>query len=127
MSVKKTPPENDTLGKVSLQSTKSGAGEQFLLLDCRAEARIKGSVCSQTPVFHNSNNNNNNSSKNNSNSNSNSNSNNHNNNTNNNIHNIHNSSNDNNDKMYKYSANLSSEDPTGGLAAGRAPRPAPGG
>ena len=39
-----TPPEKKTLGKTSLQSAKSGAGEQFLPLDCRANAHIKGVV-----------------------------------------------------------------------------------
>ena len=38
------PPEKKTLGKISFQSTKSGAGEQFLLQDCMAKAPIKG-VC----------------------------------------------------------------------------------
>ena len=36
-----TPPENDYLGNISLQSAKSGAGEQFLPLDCRAEVHLK--------------------------------------------------------------------------------------
>ena len=37
-----TPPENETLWKISFQSTKSGAGEQFLPLDGIARARIRG-------------------------------------------------------------------------------------
>ena len=45
-----TPPENDAHWKISFQSTNSGAGEQFMLLDCMAKARVKGSFCSQTPV-----------------------------------------------------------------------------
>ena len=36
-----TPPEKKTLGERSLQSAKSGAGEQFLPLDCRPKARLK--------------------------------------------------------------------------------------
>ena len=35
---KNTPPEKKTLRKVSLTSTKSGAGEHFLLKDCKAKA-----------------------------------------------------------------------------------------
>ena len=34
----------------SFQSTKSGAGLQFLLLDCGARARRKGMFCSETTV-----------------------------------------------------------------------------
>ena len=47
---KSTPPEKTTLGKMSFQSTKSGAGEQFLLQDCRAKAHVKGVCCLYTPV-----------------------------------------------------------------------------
>ena len=47
---KNTPPEKNTCGKISFQSTKSGAGEQFLLQDCRARACAKGTLFSQTPV-----------------------------------------------------------------------------
>ena len=32
--------------KTNVQSTKSGAGGQFLLPDCRARACVKGGVCS---------------------------------------------------------------------------------
>ena len=32
----------EALGKISLQSAKSGAGEQLLPLDCRAKAHPKG-------------------------------------------------------------------------------------
>ena len=39
---KNTPPEKRTLGKFSLQNTKSGAGEQLLLLGYVAKARAKG-------------------------------------------------------------------------------------
>ena len=42
MCEKKAPPDGKTLGSISLKSTKSGGGEQFLLLDCRATARRKG-------------------------------------------------------------------------------------
>ena len=35
-----TPPERRTDGKISFQSTKSGAGEQLLLQDCMAKAPI---------------------------------------------------------------------------------------
>ena len=43
MSAKKnTPPENGTLGKISFQSAKPEAGEQFLPLDRRAKAHLKG-------------------------------------------------------------------------------------
>ena len=52
VSVKNTPPEKDSLGKIGLQNAKSGAGEQFLPLDCRAEVHLKGVLFSQTPVSH---------------------------------------------------------------------------
>ena len=43
VSVKKnTPPDQKTLGSIGLKSTTSGPGEEFLLLDCRARARVKG-------------------------------------------------------------------------------------
>ena len=38
---KKTPPEKNTLEHISFDNTKSGAGEQFLLLDCRARSCAK--------------------------------------------------------------------------------------
>ena len=44
------PPEKNTCEKTSLQSAKSGAGEQFPPLDCKAKAGAKGMFCSQTPV-----------------------------------------------------------------------------
>ena len=47
---KKTPPEKKTIGKISLQSTKSGAGEQLLPLDCKARAHLEGMFVSWTPV-----------------------------------------------------------------------------
>ena len=47
---KNTPREKNTHWNVSVQSTKSGAGLQFLLWDCRAEACAKGIICSQAPV-----------------------------------------------------------------------------
>ena len=42
VSEKNTPPEKNEVRKISLQSAKSGAGEQFLPLDCRAELDPKG-------------------------------------------------------------------------------------
>ena len=39
---KNTPPEKKTLWKISMRSTKSGGGWEFLLLDCRAKACSKG-------------------------------------------------------------------------------------
>ena len=50
--VKNTPPKKKTPGRIhtGFQSTKSGDGEQFLLLDCRAKIRAKADVCSQTQV-----------------------------------------------------------------------------
>ena len=39
-----TPPEKKTPKIISFWSTRSGAGEQFLLLDCRAKARVEGVV-----------------------------------------------------------------------------------
>ena len=39
---KKTPPEKNTLAEISLKSTTSGAGEEFVLLFCRAQAHGKG-------------------------------------------------------------------------------------
>ena len=47
---KNTPPEKKRVGQISLQHTKSGAGEQLLLQDCRAQSAIKGMFFSQTPV-----------------------------------------------------------------------------
>ena len=44
MCEKDTPPEKKTLGKIGLQNTKSGAGEQLSPLGCRAKARVK-EVC----------------------------------------------------------------------------------
>ena len=41
VSVKNTPPEKKTVGKMSFQSTKAGAGLQFLPLDCMAKANIQ--------------------------------------------------------------------------------------
>ena len=35
----------------SLKNTESGAGEQFLLLDCRIRVSVKGLFFSQTPVL----------------------------------------------------------------------------
>ena len=37
-----TPRENNTMRNIGLRSTESGAGEQFLLRDCKARARPKG-------------------------------------------------------------------------------------
>ena len=39
---KNIPPEKKTHRKISLKNTKSGVGEQFLLLDCMAKACAKG-------------------------------------------------------------------------------------
>ena len=36
------PPEKKTLGSISLKSTRSWCGEEFLLLRCRAKAPRKG-------------------------------------------------------------------------------------
>ena len=46
---KSTPPEKNTLGTPNLKNTKSGGGEEFMLLSCRAEAHAKRVLCSQTP------------------------------------------------------------------------------
>ena len=43
VSVKRsTPPEKNTLVNISLKSTKSGAGEELVLLDCGPKGRAKG-------------------------------------------------------------------------------------
>ena len=47
---KNTPPKKKTREVISFENAKSGAGEQFLLLDCRARACAKGVFISQTPV-----------------------------------------------------------------------------
>ena len=39
---KSTPPEKSTRRNICFQSAKSGAGEQFLLLDCRARTSAQG-------------------------------------------------------------------------------------
>ena len=39
---KNTCPERKTLGRIGIQSTKSGTGEQFLLQDCMAKVYEKG-------------------------------------------------------------------------------------
>ena len=39
---KNAPPEKKTCGKISSRSTKSGAGEHFLLQDCRAQSAMNG-------------------------------------------------------------------------------------
>ena len=44
------PPEKMTHWNGSLRSPKSGAGEQFLLRDCRAKAFTEAVFFSQTPV-----------------------------------------------------------------------------
>ena len=51
---KNTPPEKKTFGEIIFRSTKSGAGGQVLLQDCRAKAGIQEVFSfSQTPVrFH---------------------------------------------------------------------------
>ena len=48
---KNTPPEKGTGRTIRLQSTKSEAGEQFLLLDCRAEARVKNMFFTDTGIY----------------------------------------------------------------------------
>ena len=42
MSVKKHSSGEEDPWEIQVESTKSGAGEQFLLQDCRAKAGIKG-------------------------------------------------------------------------------------
>ena len=37
-----TNPDKKTLGSISLKSTESGGGKQFMLFLCKAEARRKG-------------------------------------------------------------------------------------
>ena len=39
---KNTPPEKNTGGEISFESTESGAGEQFPPLDCKVDAHVKG-------------------------------------------------------------------------------------
>ena len=46
-----TPSQKTTLGKMSFRSIKSGTGEQFLPLNCRAMAGTTGMFFSQTPVW----------------------------------------------------------------------------
>ena len=47
---KDASPENNTPRKIGFRSTKSGAGEQFLLKNRKAKARTPGVCFSQTPV-----------------------------------------------------------------------------
>ena len=47
---KNTPPRKKTSRNIGFRSTKSGAGQQFLLRDCKARAHPKGVFISQTPV-----------------------------------------------------------------------------
>ena len=47
---KKTPPEKRAHGQIGFWSTKPGAGEKLLPLECRAKARAEGMTYSQTPV-----------------------------------------------------------------------------
>ena len=47
---KNTPPEKKALAEISFENTNSGAGEEFLLKDCRGDARLKGMFFSQTLV-----------------------------------------------------------------------------
>ena len=49
---KNTPPEKKVCGQISFRSIQPGAGEQFLLKGCRARARRKGQLFSQTTVCH---------------------------------------------------------------------------
>ena len=46
------PPDERTRRNISTQNTKSGAGEQFLLLGRDAKVRVKGVFCSQTYVYY---------------------------------------------------------------------------
>ena len=50
---KSIPPEKRTIAAISWPSAKSGGGEQFLPLDCAAEARMGVVVCSclQAPAI----------------------------------------------------------------------------
>ena len=45
---KSTPPEKTTPGKISLNNSKSGTGEEFLLLDFSTKARRKGLLFTDT-------------------------------------------------------------------------------
>ena len=45
---KSVPPKKKDLGQISFQRTKSGAGGQLLLKDCKAEVRVKGVFVSRT-------------------------------------------------------------------------------
>ena len=45
VSVKNTPPEKETRGNISFKNTRSEAGQEFVLLSCRAKARVKGVIC----------------------------------------------------------------------------------
>ena len=47
-----TLPARKNLGKMSVQSSKAGDGEQFPLLDCMAKARVKGLAFSLTLIAH---------------------------------------------------------------------------
>ena len=47
---KNTPLERQASGRMSFQSTESGVGEQFLLLDCMTKVQGQGTVLSQTPI-----------------------------------------------------------------------------
>ena len=49
---KNTPLEKNTHGEISFKSTKPGAGEQLLLQDCMAKARVKGVVFTDTGIIH---------------------------------------------------------------------------
>ena len=40
-----TPPDKETLGSIGPKNTKSGAGDQFMMLDCRATAPRKHMFC----------------------------------------------------------------------------------
>ena len=52
MSVNRnTPQDKKTHGSISLNRFKSGAGEQFLLLDCRVRLRVKGMCLSDTGMI----------------------------------------------------------------------------
>ena len=52
VSVKKViPPDKKALGTICVQNTKSGAGEQFLLLACRPKALTKELLFTDTGIY----------------------------------------------------------------------------
>ena len=51
VSVKSTPPEKEAHGEISLKSTKSEAGEQRLLLCCKAKTRKRSLLFTDTGTY----------------------------------------------------------------------------